>query len=702
MKRNYTIILGFFISLSLLSCDLFSQNDVQKEKILIALIRDALANAHYSPKDINNEFSKEVYTDFIENLDPTKRYFTQGDIKEFSKFKTEIDDQIKVESLDFYNLVTNRFLQRLNESNGLQKEILENPFDFTLDETYNLDFKNETFPKSKKDIKNKWKKYYKLNTITRLYDKIESENNIKKDSAIYVVKPFDVLEKEAREAALEAANDYYDRMDDLTQEDWFSLYINTLTSIFDPHTSYFSPKNKKKFDIDMSGKLEGIGARLQKKGEYTKVMELISGGPAWQKGELEVGDIILKVAQGNEEPLDIVGMRLDDAIEYIKGKKGTTVKLTLKKIDGSKKVISIVRDVVEIEETFAKSTTVDYEGKKYGLINLPSFYIDFTTKNFRNSATDMEKEVENLKQEGVEGLIIDLRNNGGGSLKTAIDIAGLFINKGPVVQVKYNSSKPRIDKDTNSKIQWNGPLVVMVNELSASASEIFTAAMQDYNRAVIIGSKQTFGKGTVQNVMDLNRIIRYKKQLGALKITIQKFYRINGGSTQIKGVASDIVVPDKYKYMKIGERDEDNPLAWDKIAPANYKPLHFYENFEEVVQNSRTRIMKDDYFNLINENAKWLKKNQEDKLIHLQLDAFKKDVKKHDEEAKKFAKIKEYKNNLSFKSTTIEEALKVKDSTLEKKRNTWHKNLKKDIYVEEALRVLSQLKVNKTAVAVKG
>ena len=341
---------------------------------------------------------------------------------------------------------------------------------------------------------------------------------------------------------------------------------------------------------------------------------------------LEVGDLITKVAQGNNDPLDIVGMRLDDAIEFIKGQKGTEVRLTVKKIDGSIKVISIIRDIVELEETFVKSTVVKKDGKTFGVINLPKFYIDFDEENYRNSTTDMAQEIERLKKENVEGLVIDLRNNGGGSLETAIEISGLFINKGPIVQVKYRDREPDVRKDIDPKIQWDGPLVILVNELSASASEIFAAAMQDYKRAIIIGGKQTYGKGTVQSVLDLNRYHNLKEDIGALKMTIQKFYRINGGSTQLEGVHSDIMLPSRYSYLEIGERDLSNALKFDKVNPASYKLWNNYANFNEVINNSKKRVGSNKYFKLIDANAKWLKSTQDDSLIYLNLEDYKKDL----------------------------------------------------------------------------
>ena len=692
MKRNYRIVLPIALLLGLFTFKSFAQNDVEKDKAILGLIGKILPQAHYKPTEINDEFSEEVHANFIKALDPSKRFFLKEDIKLFDKYKYKIDDEINSKNVHFYNIALHKFTQRLNETKEFYKKLLKEPFDYNKEECLNVDYDSVAYPKNKKARLNYWRKQLKFNTISRLYDKLEDEKNKKKDSVDYVVKSFEVLEKESREKVTETMSDYYIRMNELEDEDWYPIYINTIAAAFDPHTYYFSPKMKTRFDINMSGKLEGIGARLQKKGDYTKIVDVISGGPAWKAGDLEVGDLILKVAQGDDEPVDIVGMRLDDAIKLIKGKKGSEVKLTIKKIDGSKEVISIIRDVVELEETFAKTSVVEYDEKKYGLINLPGFYIDFNKRNSRNSTTDMKHEIEELKKEGVEGLLIDLRGNGGGSLRTAIEIAGLFIDKGPIVQVKYKGEEPRIDKDKDSTIQWNGPLVILVNELSASASEIFAAAMQDYNRAVIIGSKQTFGKGTVQNVLGLNRFSSFKGDLGALKMTVQKFYRINGGSTQLKGVSSDVAIPDRYTYMKIGERDEDNPLDWDSINPANYSRLNFYSNFNEVVNNANERVNANPQFKLINSYAKWLKENQDDHKIYLNLDKFKKDMKQHDEESKKYDAIKDYKNKLEFKSPSYELPLVKNDSILAKKRDVWHKDLSKDIYVEEALHVVSSLK----------
>ena len=448
--------------------------------------------------------------------------------------------------------------------------------------------------------------------------------------------------------------------------------------------------------MSMSGKFEGIGARLQKKPEGAKIVDIISGGPVWLDGQLEVGDEILKVGQENEDPINIVGMRLDDAIKLIKGPKGTIVELTVRKIDGSMETVELTRDVVELEESFAKSANIIKEDQKFGLIDLPKFYVDFDDYTERNAATDVAKEVERLKEAGAEGLILDLRDNGGGSLKTVVEMAGLFIKDGPIVQVRSSGKGKDVYDDKDERIQWDGPLVILVNELSASASEILAAAMQDYKRAIVIGSRQTFGKGTVQNVIPLENIVRSNDHgdLGAIKLTTQKFYRINGGSTQLEGVKSDVVVPDKYSYIDLGERDQANPLKWDKISPADYKAWEGYIDYDQTIANSKKRMANSTQIKLIEENAQWLKSKQDETVISLNYDTYISDEEKAKEKSKYFKSITEYDSKLSFQSLKYEEELFTKDSVLREKRDRWHKNLAKDVYVEEAVNVLQDLKIN--------
>ena len=680
-----------------------SDPDPEKDKILIYVLKNILTRGHFVEKDMNDDFSEHVFKSFIDGLDPNKRYFTQKDIKEFSKFKYEIDNQLLADDVSFYNLVYSHFSDKIKNAKSYYGGLLAQPFDFKKKETIDIDFDKAKFAENENELINYWRKQLKLNTLSRIQEELkQQEEKVKKDKN-FKTKSFKVLEKEARAEVLKNMDELYLRIEELEHEDWFSTFLNSVVGAFDPHTTYMAPRIKERFDQDMSGKLEGIGARLQKKGIYTHIFELVSGGPAWKQGGLEAGDIILQVAQGDKEPLDIVGMRLDDAIKFIKGKKGTEVRLTVKKkLDGSTKIISIIRDVVQLEETFVKSSTVEKNGKKYGIIDLPRFYIDFQDKSYRDSAKDMEKEIERLKNEGVTGLIIDLRNNGGGSLKTAIEIAGLFIDEGPIVQVKYRGEKPMVKNDIDPKIQWDGSVVVLVNELSASASEIFAAAMQDYKRAIIIGGNQTYGKGTVQNVLPINQFYpKYEKDLGYLKMTIQKFYRINGGSTQIEGVYSDIAIPSKYSYMKFGEKDLEGALIWDKVPQAKYLQTNSYKNFSDVIYNSKERIASDPKFKLINEYAKWLKENQDDTSYSLNYKSFSKESETQEKEAKKFKTVFDYKSDLTFTSPTYELPLLKKDTILADKRVAWHKNLSKDMYVSEALNVLSELKLKTPTEIVK-
>jgi len=699
MKTKF-ILLFFSLFLLLSHTNLKGENstsdqDPEKDKVLISVLNYMLTRGHYVQKDLNDEFSKHVFTNFIDGLDPSKRYFTKDDIKEFSKYKYQIDNQLKESDIAFYNLVYNRFLSKIKNAKKYYGALLKKPFNYKKNEVIDLDYKKMEYADSEKELVNYWRKQLKLQTIDRIQEQENlDEEKFEKDPT-YKKRSFSSIEKIAREKVMTSMENLYIRIDELEHKDWFSTFLNSVVSAFGPHTTYMAPNIKETFDQDMSGKLEGIGARLQKKGIYTHVVELVSGGPAWKQGELEEGDILLKVAQENEDPIDIVGMRLDDAIKFIKGPKDTKVTLSVKKkIDGTTKDITITRDIVQLDETFVKSSVVLKDGKKFGIIDLPKFYINFDDRNFRDSAKDMEKEIERLKDENVEGLLIDLRNNGGGSLDTAVKIAGLFVDKGPVVQVKYRNEDPVVREDIDKNTQWSGSLVVLVNELSASASEIFAAAMQDYNRAIILGGNQTYGKGTVQNIIPINKFYpNYDKKLGFLKMTIQKFYRINGGSTQVEGVYSDIAMPTRFSYMSYGERDLEGALKWDKVPQANYKPINSYINFSDVVTTSIERINNDPKFQLIDEYAKWLKNEQEDSTYSLNYKQYKKELKEREVFSKKFNSVFKYKSNLTFNSPKYELPLFKDNKDLEEKRMAWHNNLSKDIYISEALNVLSQLKI---------
>ena len=695
LTTHFLLLFLLVGSISFANLKITNDQDPEKDKVLISVLNYMLTKGHYNQKELNDDFSEMVFNNFIADLDPSKRYFTKIDIKEFSKYKYQIDNQLKESDIAFYSLVYGRFLEKIKNAKNYYNAILKKPFNYKKDEVIDLDFKAIDYAKTEKELLNFWRKQLKLQTIDNIRDQENlDEEEFKKDQS-FKKRSFSTLEKKARADVMESMENLYIRIDELEHRDWFSTYLNSITEAFGPHTIYMPPNIKESFDQDMSGKVEGIGARLQKKGIYTHIVELVSGGPAWKQGDLEDGDIILKVAQENEDPVDIVGMRLDDAIKFIKGPKDTKVSLTVKKkIDGSTQVITITRDIVQLEETFVKSSVVEKDGKKYGVIDLPKFYINFDDRNFRDSAKDMEKEIERLKEENVEGLLIDLRNNGGGSLDTAIKIAGLFVDKGPVVQVKYRNETPIVKQDVDNRIQWKGSLVLLVNELSASASEIFAAAMQDYNRAVILGGNQTYGKGTVQNILPINKFYpNYKNDLGYLKMTIQKFYRINGGSTQVEGVYSDIAMPTRFSYMKYGERDLEGALPWDKVPQASYSQVNTYSNFSDVVTTSIERINKDPKFQLIDEYAKWLKKVQDDSSFSLNYKEYQKESKLSDAYAEKFKSVFKYQSGLAFNSPSYELPLFEANKDLKEKRDAWHKNLSKDLYISEALNVLSELKL---------
>lgn len=705
MKKNIKII----AFVAILSAALFSflpkkESDPEKDKALLQLITFVIEKGHYDPKAIDDNFSKLLYKSYINGLDPSKRLFLQSDVDEFVKYETLLDDQILAKDLSFFDLTYNRLMLRTKESKSYYKEALEKPFDYTQNEELDTEYEKAPYTKTTAELKDRWRKQIKLSTLASLTDKLDFEK--KKDSLSKTdqkklkkedlePKSFEKLEQETRENSLKSLDEVYSFMSDLTREDYFAIYLNSIAETFDPHTAYFAPEDKEKFDVSMSGKFFGIGARLQKKNDYTEITDLISGGPAWRGKQLEAGDVVMKVAQGNEEPVDIVGMRLDDVVKKIKGPKDTEVRLTVKKTDGSIKVISIIRDEVEIEETYAKSSIVEKNGIKYGVIYLPKFYINFKNGDDRDAAKDVKLEIERLKKAGVQGIVMDLRDNGGGSLSTVVDIAGMFIKEGPVVQVKAVNQAKEVLSDLDKSILWDGPLVVMINNFSASASEILAAAIQDYKRGIIVGSKHSFGKGTVQNVYELNRYIRNSSfgDLGALKTTTQKFYRINGGSTQLKGVTSDVNMPDRFSYVEIGERDMDNAMPWDKIDAANYQPWTI-PNYDNIIAKSRARLKESAQFALIDDNAKWLSKRRDEHIYNLNLKKFEAEQKAIEQEIKKYKPITTYKNTLQFQSLPYEIAIMQKDTLLKEKRVRWHESLSKDAYVEEALNILDDMQSN--------
>ena len=666
----------------------FSSDEPNKDRLLVDLVSYVLDKLHYDPQIINDDFSIKVYDDFIDAVDSQKRFLLKSDLELFSQYRLSIDDQINSSDIAFFNVVYETLKKRIDEVENFYGEILEVPFNFQINEEINLDYENLEYASSSDELKKIWRKRLKLSAL----DGYASKKELKDKEEVISEEE---IEKESRTAIFENLKDFFQFNNELERSDWFSIYLNSIVTQFDPHTSYLAPEAKEAFDQNISGKFQGIGARLFKRNQQVEISEIIIGGPVWRDNLLNVGDIIIAVAQSaEEEPTEISLMKLSDATDLIKGEKGTNVFLTVKRVDGGVEQVEITRDIVELEETYAKSSIIKDESNIYGLINLPRFYVDFNDYGERNAASDIKKEILELKNKNINGLILDLRNNGGGSLKTVVDITGFFIEKGPVVQVKSIGGRKEILKDNDPSIIWDGPLVILVNEFSASASEILAAALQDYNRAIILGSKQTYGKGTVQNVVDLNNVISGNTygDLGSLKITTDKFYRVNGGSTQLEGVKSDLIFPNRYSYIDIGEKDLENPLSWDKIDPARYDNSVKVFNYAQAISNSKERIGQNEYFSIIDQHAKLIKSKQDDKTISLDYNSYKEDQEEFKLQSDKLKVIEEFNspylfewndNNLNANSSYNDD--------MKEKRDRWIKSLQKDIYVDEAMNLLRDL-----------
>lgn len=683
MKK--TFILLSFLSMSFLAfcfCTPGNGFDDTKIKTIIKNVRNTLTYMHYRPQIINDDFSEEVFKTYMEKLDPNKRFLLQTDFDYFKKDQYNLDDYFNNQDLKFYHSTIDTLFKRIEEAKLYSEEILKKPFDFTEDEEYFVG-DDAAYAKSKFEAKDLWRKYLKYNALVELV-------RLQEDST-KTEKPMVELEKEARELVSDNISDYFRRMTRLKKDKYLSLYVNSFTEAYDPHTSYFSPQDKDDFDVGISGQLEGIGAKLQDKKGYATIMELVIGGPAWKDGQLEVGDQITHVKQKGEDAVNIVGMLLDEAIRHIRGKKGTEVILTVKKKDGTTKDIKLIRDVIEQDEVFARSAILEDGGKKYGIIYLPEFYTNFNDKNGRDPSDDITKEINELKKQGINGLIFDLRNNGGGSLEEVVEIAGLFIPKGPIVQVRRSDGQMRVHEDVDPSVLYDGPLVVMVNELSASASEIFAAAMQDYGRAVIVGSEKTFGKGTVQTFVPLDQRTYNTEEYGALKLTIQKFYRINGGSTQLRGVTPDVTMTDFLTYADISESASESALPWDQIKSVKFEPWNKSLNLTKIKANSAQRLKGSEYLKNIEVAARYYKDLDKINTVSLNIDKFKAERKEREEKAKQFDTSEKYNSRLKVEAPLHELPRFENDTVLKAKREDWYKNMRQDFYLEESVNILKDI-----------
>ncbi len=652
-----------------------------KREAIYKTLYGLLSQGHYSPKEIDDMFSEKVFNDFLERMDYGKSFFLQSDIDKFQAYKYQIDDEIEKGESDFFQTVHTTYTKRSKEAEEAFKSFGKTVFDFTKDEEIELDGKKLSWAKNKTELRERWLKNLKYRVLSRYNELLKDEKNKGKSKK--------ELQEEAFTSVKKSTDYYYRRMKKFGEKEQFAFYLNAITLAFDPHTTYLAPKDKKRFDEEMSGTFFGIGAVLSMKENICEISQIISGAPCWKQGSLKVGDGILKVAQGSEEPKDVVGWDLEDIVNIIRGKKGTEVRLTVKHLDGSQEIIPIIRDKVEVEQTFAKSIIIKEKNNKIGLISLPSFYANFNDFDGRRSSTDMKKEIEKLKGEGVDGIIIDLRNNGGGSLGDVVDIAGYFIEDGPVVQVRSRGRRPQVMPDRDPSVLYNGPLAILINSNSASASEILAAAMQDYKRAIILGST-SFGKGTVQRIVNLDDYFQGNKEnlpLGNLKITTQKFYRVNGGSTQLKGVEPDISIPSTFEFLDLGERKDDNAMEWDQIAKADYDSYEL--DYSKLIAKSKARIKADKKFNLILKSAKQLKEQRDNNRYSLNLPKYQNQLLQAEKDSKAYEKLQKSGAKLTLANISAVEKVVQKDTIEKRKNNDWKKILEKDPYITEAVNVLN-------------
>lgn len=669
---------------------------VSQRQRLLSAVGYLLESQHYSPKQINDDFSRKLFQKYLDDLDGDKSLFLQSDITGLKKMETTLDDEIKGAEIKFVPAVGALYDKRIAEVSALMKEILDSkPFDFNEDESVLMDGGKNTYAATEADRKERWRKILKYYTLERFVD-LQDQREKNKGQKDFVVKTDAELEKDARAAVLKAMNKRFDRIrSTFKEEQRFSSYINAITGMMDPHTDYFPPVEKRSFDEQMSGRFYGIGALLSEDDYGVKIANITPGGAAWKSGELSVNDVVLKVAQGAAEPVDVAGYGTEDVVKLIRGNKGTEVRLTVKKSDGTIKVITLQRDEIVLDETFARSAVINDGNDKIGYIYLPEFYADYERDNGNRCSEDVAKEVEKLKKENVKGIVIDIRNNGGGSLYEVIQMVGLFINQGPVVQVRDRDGKSTVLSDRQSGTIYDGPLAVLVNELSASASEIFAGAIQDYKRGVIIGSTSTYGKGTVQRPVPFGTPIdpaSGRTDLGAVKLTFQMFYRINGGSTQLKGIEPDIVLPDSYEYLKIREKDNPYSLPWDKIPAAPYLTWHKHISYDGVIKQENDRIKANPSLNLLNSNLAWLSKLSEEP-SQLKIDkyrAMQERIKSTVTQNNSLLKLSQ-EMNVAPVEVDKDRYFNNPDKMKGERYQAWLRNLKTDLQIGETIRVVKEM-----------
>ncbi len=671
------------------------ENFINQRQKLLSEVGNLLEKQHYSPQIINDAFSKKVFKKYLEELDNDKTLFLQSDINSLKKFETVLDDEIHGADIKFVPAVSAIYDKRIDENITFYKDILDKPFDFKAEESIIIDDEKSDFAKTDAEKKDRLRKKLKFKTLELYSELLAQKEKNKTDTSVQ--KPDSVLEKESRAKVQKAMDRFYNRIKaKFSEEERFSTYVNTITNLMDPHTDYFPPVEKRAFDEMMSNRFYGIGAQLTEQDGIIKIASILTGGPAWKSGELMANDAILKVAQGREVPVDVAGYDVTDAVKLIRGGKGTEVKLTVKKQDGTIKIISLIRDEIVQDESFARSVVINNGNEKLGYIYLPDFYADFERSNGAHCSEDFAKEVEKLKAENVQGIVLDLRFNGGGSLYEVVQMVGMLIGQGPVVQVRDRDGKSSVLSDKNNSVLYDGPLAVMVNEQSASASEIFAAAIQDYKRGIIVGSTSTYGKGTVQRNVPLGRPLDFsgRTEYGAMKLTFQKFYRINGGSTQLKGVTPDIVLPDIYDYLKIREKDNSSALPWDEIAKSPYENWHSNYDLSSFIKKENETVKSNTQLNLIKNNTEWMSKNL-DAPVSLNLLKYaeqQKALRATVNQSTSLIKLEKDKEmDVEVMKSDKDKFFNNPDKSKGDRYQAWLRTVKSDLYIQQTSKIISDL-----------
>ena len=695
---------GLFFAFKTFNNDPAESLELRHRKLLTT-IGHLLESEHYNPRKIDDSFSGEVFEAYLKALDPEKNMFIQADIDSLSQFKKTIDDEIHGSKIEFQPSVSKMYDRRYQEVKQVFESIIKAPFDFSIDDSIKLDTDSINYASNLDDRYKRWYQIIKYKCLERyatlIEDRAAREKSSKQTDTAktkaadkFVYKSDAELEVEARNTIAKSYRKRFEQQNKtFNDEKKFDLFLNSITSLMDPHTDYFAPVEKRSFTEQMSGVIYGIGAQLGADDNGVKIAVITPGGPAWKSGQLLVNDVIVKVAQGNQEPVDIAGYEVTDAVKLIRGDLGTEVRLTVKKPDGSIKIVALRREKIVLDEGYARSAVITKGTEKIGYILLPDFYADFEREDGHRCSKDVAEEVKKLKAEKVSGIIIDVRYNGGGSLYEVVQMVGLFIDKGPVVQIRDKEGRSQVLADETPGILYDGPLVVMVNEFSASASEIFAGAIQDYKRGIIVGSTSTYGKGTVQRNVAFGKpldSLGIQTEYGAVKLTFQKFYRVTGSSTQKKGVVSDVVFPDEYELLKYREKDIPSALNWDVIQTVPYKPWVSNYNITKIALEATKKIEADTNTAKFKNNSKWIAA-QMNHPAYLKLDKYtqyKKQVQSVIQQNEGILKL----NKLMQVSATKADYDKFYNNTDKSKQDryqAWLKLVAKDIQINESSDLLN-------------